>query len=282
MTDVYSQIIDGYSAIRSANYDKQSSSIREVIDDWANIYLQDKKRLCERYKDVIEICLKVSGMQKQMMVQHKRDGHLFNVFSLWHRLMGISEPIHSRILHFLLSEDQLHGQGDIFLQLLLEMLDIETPKEGEWHASAELDRVDVRLVRQNPQSVVIIENKSNWAEDQPNQLYRYWYSNIHSTAEDCFPDHYIGNDRYKIVYLVPKDIKQLSEQSLLKPSRDWFKELSDKEYESLPQRIPITPVVWTFDKHIDQWLEKCEESLEVENTPLRNFIRQYRTYCKQL
>lgn len=276
------KIIDDLSAVCSSYYDNQRSSMRDIVDSWANISSQDSQSSLDNIKNVVEIGLQLYKAQKQMIIQHKQDGHLFNTFSLWNRLMGISEPIHSRILHFLLSDDDLHGQGDLFLQELLKMLEIEAPKDGEWTSSAELDRVDVRLVRQNPHSVVVIENKSNWAGDQPNQLYRYWYVNIHCCKEDYSHSYYQDNNRFKIVYLVPKEIKHYSEQSISKPLRSWFYDLSDEEYEALPDRLPIVPVVWSFDVQIAQWLQRCEESLDARNTPLRNFIKQYREYCKQL
>lgn len=276
------KIIDDYAALRSAYYDKKISSMRQVVNDWSGVCMQERRLYYERLKDVVDICLQHSNAKKQIIEQHRHDGHLFNTFSLWNRFTGISEPTHSRILHFLLSDDNLHGQGNLFLLELLKMLNVESPEMGQWIPSAELGRVDVRLVRQNPRSVVVIENKSNWAGDQPNQLYRYWYNNIHSCAEDCLPGYYQDNDRFKIVYLVPNEIKQISNQSLLKPSIDWFLGLSKEEYDSLPDILPLTPIIWSFDTQINQWLQKCEDLLNERNTPLRNFIKQYRMYCNEL
>lgn len=276
------EMIDDYAALRSAYYANKISSMGQVVNDWSDVCIQERRLYYERLKDVVDICLQHSNAKKQKIEQHRQDGHLFNSFFLWNRFTGISEPTHSRILHFLLSDDNLHGQGNLFLMELLKMLNLESPEMGQWIPSAELGRVDVRLVRQNPRSVVVIENKSNWAGDQPNQLYRYWYNNIHSCAEDCLPEFYQDNDRFKIVYLVPNEIKQISNHSLLKPSIDWFQGLSNEEYESLPDILPMTPIIWSFDTQINQWLQKCEDLLDVRNTPLRNFIKQYRTYCNEL
>ena len=276
------EMIDDYDALRSAYYAKKISSMGQIVNDWSDVCIQERRLYYERLKDVVDICLQHSNAKKQIIEQHRQDGHLFNTFFLWNRFTGISEPTHSRILHFLLSDDNLHGQGNLFLMELLKKLNIESPEMGQWIPSAELGRVDVRLVRQNPRSVVVIENKSNWAGDQPNQLYRYWYNNIHSCAEDCLPEFYQDNDRFKIVYLVPNEIKQISNHSLLKPSIDWFQGLSKEEYESLPDILPMTPIIWSFDTQINQWLQKCEDLFDVRNTPLRNFIKQYRTYCNEL
>lgn len=276
------EMIDDYAALRSAYYAKKISSIGQVVNDWSDVCIQERRLYYERLKDVVDICLQHSNAKKQIIEQHRQDGHLFNTFFLWNRFTGISEPTNSRILHFLLSDDNLHGQGNLFLMELLKMLNLESPEMGQWIPSAELGRVDVRLVRQNPRSVVVIENKSNWADDQPNQLYRYWYNNIHSCAEDCLPEYYQNNDRFKIVYLVPNEIKQISNQSLMKPSINWFQGISKEEYESLPEVLPMIPIIWSFDTQINQWLQKCEDLLDVRNTPLRNFIKQYRTYCNEL
>lgn len=48
-----------------------------------------------------------------------------NVFSLWNEFSGISEPIHSRILHFFLSDNPMHGQGKLSLSAFLEYIGFE-------------------------------------------------------------------------------------------------------------------------------------------------------------
>lgn len=212
--------------------------------------------------------------------QHGIDGHLFNVFSLWDRFSGINEPTHSRLLHFLLSNDELHGQGNSFLLEFLKLIDVESPEEGEWTVTAERGRVDVMLRRDSPFSVVIIENKSNWAVDQANQLYRYWYRNIHRCAEDCLTQYYSANRRHRIIYLSPNEYKTYSEQSCTKPARSFFD--SAEEFYSLPDRIPLCPVLWTFNSQYQLWLEKCIELLDAANHPMREYIRQYKEYCKTL
>lgn len=60
----------------------------------------------------------------------------------------------------------MHGQGNSFLQLFLKHIGLDTQDGDEWIFTAEAGRVDVMLKRFHPSSVVIIENKSNWAGDQ--------------------------------------------------------------------------------------------------------------------
>lgn len=126
----------------------------------------------EKYRKTIELCSSIMKDIKAERMSNTKMGKYVNVFSLWYEFSGISEPIHSRILHFFLSDNPMHGQGKLFLSAFLEYIGFE---KEEWIITTEEGRVDVLLRRLNPLGAVIIENKSNWAEDQPNQLYRYWY-----------------------------------------------------------------------------------------------------------
>lgn len=216
------------------------------------------------------------SIMKQVKIERQdniKKGKYVNVFTLWNRFSGLAEPIHSRILHFFLSSDPMHGQGNLFLSLFLKRIGVEIQKNDEWITTAEIGRVDVMLKRFHPRSVIIIENKSNWAGDQPNQLYRYWFENIHRGEEDCHPEYYDHHPEYKIVYLVPNKDKLLSDNSMEKPS----------DYpENLPAKLPINPYIFSFDEEISDWMDECIKSLSEENTPLINLINQYKEYCKNL
>lgn len=168
----------------------------------------------------------------------------------------------------------MHGQGKLFLSAFLEYIGFEKDEGNEeWIITAEEGRVDVLLRRQNPLGAVIIENKSNWAVDQPNQLYRYWYENIHKCEEDCKESYYKEHPEYKIVYLVPDEVKHISANSILRP-------VDYPEY--MPEELPMELKVMTFHEDIPEWLGECMGKLPAENTPLRNLIAQYIEYCKQL
>ena len=65
----------------------------------------------------------------------------------------------------------------------------------------------------------------------------------------------------------------LSDNSLERPS----------DYpEYLPDKLPITPIVFSFEEEVSDWLTECISSLPKENTPLINLISQYIDYCKKL
>lgn len=228
----------------------------------------------EKYRKTIELCSSIMKDIKAERMSNTKMGKYVNVFSLWNEFSGISEPIHSRILHFFLSDNPMHGQGKLFLSAFLEYIGFEKDEGNEeWIITAEEGRVDVLLRRLNPLGAVIIENKSNWAVDQPNQLYRYWYENIHKREEDCCTDYYSKHPEYKIVYLVPDETKHINSNSTSRPV----------DYpEDLPEELPMKPKVMTFHTDIPKWLGGCMKGLPAENTPLRNLIAQYIEYCKQL
>lgn len=224
----------------------------------------------EKYRKTIELCSSIMKDIKAERMSNTKMGKYVNVFSLWYEFSGISEPIHSRILHFFLSDNPMHGQGKLFLSAFLEYIGFE---KEEWIITTEEGRVDVLLRRLNPLGAVIIENKSNWAEDQPNQLYRYWYENIHKRKEDSDTDYYSKHPEYKIVYLVPDETKHINSNSTSRPV----------DYpEDLPEELPMKPKVMTFHTDIPKWLGGCMKGFPAENTQLRNLIAQYIEYCKQL
>ena len=152
----------------------------------------------------------------------------------------------------------MHGQGKLFLSAFLEYIGFEKDEGNEeWIITAEEGRVDVLLRRLNPLGAVIIENKSNWAEDQPNQLYRYWYENIHKRKEDSDTDYYSKHPEYKIVYLVPDKAKQINDNSKTRPI----------DYPiDLPDKLPMEPIVMDFHEDIPKWLRKCVVSVYEDNS----------------
>jgi len=212
--------------------------------------------------------------------KHFKDGHNFNIFHLLKEKFGFSiqETMHSRLIKFLIDATETHGQGNLFLLEFLKMLDIESPEIGNWHVTAEIGRIDVLIEREYPPSIIVIENKSNWATDQQNQLYRYWYRAIFLKTKQHSKKFYENNSRkYQILYLVPNTNKELELQSITKPRED-----SELIYNGLPEKVPLHITIVTFNEHIQNWLNNCLTLLPENNHRIREYIIQYQSLCINL
>jgi len=177
------------------------------------------------------------------------------------------------MLAYLLNPHAAHGQKDLFLQAFLRIIGIADSEKGEWTITAEVGRVDILLKRREPNSLVIIENKSNGADDQPNQLYRYWHKVMHRNPE--YRDD--KTDYYKIIYLPADDSKSPDKNSLEKPAHNseydvW---VSPEEHTALPDKLPLKYDLMTFKRSIVDMLNACVEKLPKENQRLREFVKQY-------
>ncbi len=213
---------------------------------------------------------------KKDLDEHKKDGHNFNVFKLLKDEcnLKIDELMHSGLIRFLLEPNSLHGCNKLFLEEFLKILKVDSPQTGEWKVYTEVGKIDILLKREDPLSIIVIENKANWAVDQKNQLYRYWYNAIYRETKEVDKNFYEKKcNNFKICYLVPIKSKNYSEQSISRPEED-KKTLSDK--------IPMNIDIISFDKEILEWLDSCIKKLPEENYRLRDYIEQYKMLCKSL
>jgi hypothetical protein len=245
-----------------------------VIDTWCNIIEKYKTNFCS--SEDIEKIVEWHQLYLDDKVQHSKDGHNFNIFTLLRDEFDfkIQETMHSKLIKFLLDPYATHGQGDKFLIKFLELLKVHKPEKGIWNITAEQGKIDILLKRDEPKSIIIIENKSNWAGDQPNQLYRYWYNAIYLQTKKTDKKFYDReNDKYQIIYLPPNICKQYEEQSISKPKDDY--------YLGLPDIIPMEIITLTYDCEIQQWLNDCKKDLS-ENHRIREYISQYQLLCKTL
>ena len=268
---------------RISQLHKESSSnfipiCTNILNEICALRQQNDKALVNAWQESFSFMQTLYKWIETDRKSHKEDGHNFNVFSLLD-LCGISigETSHSRLLKFLLEPNELHGQGNLFLCLFLQRLDIKIAKhmdEEHWNIVAEQGRIDLLLVRNHPLSVVVIENKSNWAIDQPNQLYRYWHNAIYSRTKHSEVAFYENRkEQFRIVYLTPNEYKIPTFQTLERPE-NWPTDL--------PKQMPMKPDIRTFNGFICQWIEDCIQALPSGNHALREFLRQYQMTCKKL
>ena len=217
--------------------------------------------------DLSEIIQKWRVIKAEQDEKNKQYGHLFNPLEA----IDIGETTHSRLLGDLLNPKGTHGQGPLFLHVFLEGLGVPNPGEGEWQISIEDGRVDICLWRLSPPSVIIIENKSNWAVDQENQLYRYWYQNIYKP----YPyDDYSTAERkltFQIIYMPPTAGKRPSENSFQRP-----RELDSLGLPENLHEVGVTVKVCTFRDHVADWLEKCDGLIPPTNARLRTYLQFYK------
>jgi hypothetical protein len=207
-----------------------------------------------------EILIDYLQKRKEVEAKNKINSHLFNPL----KQLKIAETAHSYLLSNLLNPYGNHGQGNLFLKIFLEDLDIEVNQGDIWHVTAEIGRIDIMLKRKFPHTVIIIENKSNFAVDQESQLYRYWYQEIYKSTNNN--TDIIKDKNYQILYLTPSELKIPNKNSLVRPE-DYDK--------TLPEEIPIEPKILYFQTYVVNWLQKAILKLNLENYRLREYLKQY-------
>lgn len=205
-------------------------------------------------------------INEKIKEKNKTHSVLFNPLTFF----PIGETMHSFLIANLINPNGEHGQGNLFLKTFLKQLNVEVFENDNWIVTAETGRIDILLRRLHPHTVIVIENKSNYASDQENQLYRYWFQEIYLPNHKKFGDKTIeqttNNNNYQIIYLTPADWKLPTDSSMIKPNG----------YDAaLPYKIPIEPKIWLFNKHIVKWLNDTAKELHEENHRLREYIKQY-------
>ena len=164
-------VISNFTEILVRNDAKMDNKLDNLISDWSSIYNQSITGNIILITDFLSKWYEAK--EKDNNLNHK-DSHNFNILRMFH----ICETSHSKLLKLLLNPNGDHGQGNFFLSLFLKEMGIKEPSQGDWKVTAEEGRIDLLLKRKEPLSIVVIENKSNRATDQPNQLYRYWNEKI--------------------------------------------------------------------------------------------------------
>jgi len=179
------------------------------------------------------------------------------------------ETQHSMILAELLSPNGKHNMGDKFLELFFTNVvkDILYSNSEKWIVTAEIERHDIKIRNIDNSIIIILENKSNFARDNDNQLYRYWYYGIYKIQNKIKSYKKVYN---KILYISPSYNKEPDEQTRMPPE-----ELSCEKI-FIPDNTIKTIY---FHDEIDEWLEKCLNA--VEDAPdIFFYIKQYRDYWR--
>ena len=205
-------------------------------------------------------------------------GEGFNLINFISRIWGIGETKHSQILGFFLNPRENHGQGGLFLKLFLEKLGFETSNfnPNDWIVEVEQrsngrDQIDILIQSRRLKVSIVIENKSNGAEDQPHQLYRYWESAIY---------YFHNKDEKKALNPKNSRIVYLPQWGL--PSEQTRKRIEGYK-EPYPEKLTFEEQggiisCWTYYSHIMEWLNKCINAMGRENHIVKQLVRNYIEY----
>lgn len=206
--------------------------------------------------------------------KNKKFGVSFNPL----RQIKIPETTHSRLLGDLLNPAGSHGQGDVFLRIFLAMLDppIEGYKgdDGRWKITVEVGRVDILIWRDWPEkTAIIIENKSNNAGDQQNQIYRYWHHQMFSWDRALWnsqgeADDKLRRERFRLVYLPTSKDKSPATHSTTRPT-EWSAAINPF------LKVPLECQTVSLPELTLRWVEDAIPQIPKDNTRLRDFIIQY-------
>ena len=178
------------------------------------------------------------------------------------------ETFHSDIIAAILSPKGKHGGGNLYLDLFLDMIEVdksnyqdaEVYKENGTNDGTLGGRIDIFIEGENNHCVVI-ENKLNNAGDTYRQLPKYYK---YLKKKKCIID--------KFVYL-PLNPYKTPDKS------DW----SDEERKKIDEKLIIIPAYQEGRKNlINNWLEIAEKETKTENEDAKVIIKQYRTVLKNL
>lgn len=254
---------------------------RQVISEAMSLKRHKLESKLESYAEVLQTTVpEWNEFVREQKERNQNHGHLFNPLTFF----KIGETKHSFLLRYLLDPNASHGQGNLFLHSFLDEIGIPPSTEGQggWVVPpCEHMNIDILLFREHPASVVIIENKSHDAVDQPNQLYRYWLKAIYDKHRDLPYDAPETRENFKVIYLPSGDHKRYTEQSITRPDKADIESYKD-EYNNLPKKLPLPITTLTFKSFICKWLEKITTSVPKQNTRLRTYLEFYKELCQSL
>ncbi len=258
----------------SSNQYIDISKVSNLLVDYTKVYIDSLKKSVDYYSDLDFIFGRIQNIIKFDFEENKTNSSNFNALTFF----NIDETLHSQLIVKLLDPKSEHGQEKLFLIEFLRLLKIDEPEKGDWKITAETGRIDILLKRDNPASVIIVENKSNRAIDQQNQLYRYWYKEIYLKTKKVDTSFYEKNrNRYRVIYMPPDLFKYPDIHSVRKPQDENWSKLIE-----LPDKMPVEYEIRPFNVFVVQWLNKCLDIIPKTNHRMIEFLKQYFEICNNL
>ena len=175
----------------------------------------------------------------------------FNFFKIIKRHYW--ENMHSDILKEFLDPRGSHGQGNMFLQEFIQVLK-KFDKSGKINPAdfedaevkREKHRIDITIHSLNSDKTIVIENKINYAVDQPEQLGGYF-----KTMKDN------KREVVAMVYLTPYGTKRPEEHSYGKS-----KELIEEVFINLPAHNHQNESGNDSGRSVVAWLKTCQNKID--------------------
>jgi hypothetical protein len=238
-------VLDDYLAFRDASLSDSAGLFKSVLTEWTRI-------------------------SSKIAARNREQGTSFNPLSQ----IRIGETSHSRLLGNLLNPRGSHGQGTLFLDVFLRRIGYPVPETDSWNVTVETGRVDILIWRNTPEkSAIIIENKSNNAADQLNQIYRYWHREMYLWDRGLWDKKDEGTKsrrtkNFHIIYLPTDGGRSVADHSLQRPA-DW----SEKDNPHL--EVPIKSKNLTLHELTAAWLNEALPLVPSTNSRLRDFITHY-------
>ena len=249
-------------AIRDSGAALAFGDIGSVLVNYLALKEQTTQQLTQYATAVLESWLVA---KKKFTADNKRLGVDFNPLTY----IPIKEPIHSKIVGDFLNPNGSHGQGFLFLQCFLEMIDLPEREAGVWQISIEKSgRVDILLWRESPASMILIENKVKDAQDQPNQIFRYWHHQMYGWKPEHLRDEETRRS-FRLIYLPADESKAPAPHSLERPA-DWGDEITKHKI------VPLKCETHSFQAVMNRWQEKALEQVPDTNHRLHVFFHFYK------
>jgi hypothetical protein len=207
-----------------------------------------------------------SGAKRQVELAEQLDrteASGFNVFDL----IRPDENRLSDVLKLLLDPRGAHGQGDLFLRLLIAKLDTGLRTKHTKYATVQREAPTLRIdnirrridVLVDAGDLVAIENKVDAAE-QPEQVKDYL-----EHLRRCIQDRSVGKDcsvRGTLIYLTPSG----------KPPESINREAVEHEISGNRLRC------WSYGQHLRAWLDACRSQCEAPR--FRDFLSDFIQYIE--
>ena len=210
------------------------------------------------YENLFALTSQVTREAKQIEEKRRVQGEFFNIFNI----LGMESEevkLHSTFIAELLNPKGQHGASHHFLTCFLQTLGLQEDyidhtrcslyiKERSIGPVTETEGGRIDIIIEDGTHAIIIENKI-YAEDQPNQLLRYY-----NYGKQNFPKG------FKLFYLTldgrDPHIKSLGGRNF--------------DYHNI-----------SYKEEIIQWLERCCE-ISINKAPAHAVIKQYNGIVKQL